>query len=98
MAWFRGAALTGAGLVVAAGLVVLATTPSAALDGANLRLAQAGDPGPFPEEPVRPRRVRTQIEVTPVRPMHRECTFRLVQEFRPSGTVIVPRERCRWVR
>jgi hypothetical protein len=94
MAWLRVAAL-----VLAAGLVVLAGRPAAALDAANRQVAQAGDPGPFPEEPVRPlRRVRTQIEVTPIRPMHRECTFRLVQEFRPSGTVIVPRERCRWVR
>jgi hypothetical protein len=28
----------------------------------------------------------------------RECTARYVQEFRPSGTVIVPRMNCRWVR
>jgi hypothetical protein len=29
---------------------------------------------------------------------HRECTDALVVENRPSGTVIVPRMRCRWVR
>jgi hypothetical protein len=28
----------------------------------------------------------------------RECVARYVQEFRPSGTVIVPRMRCWWVR
>jgi hypothetical protein len=28
----------------------------------------------------------------------RECTARYVQEFRPSGTVIVPRMHCWWVR
>jgi hypothetical protein len=28
----------------------------------------------------------------------RECRARLVQEARPSGTVVVPRMRCRWVR
>lgn len=28
----------------------------------------------------------------------RECAVRYVQEFRPSGTVIVPRMRCWWVR
>jgi len=28
----------------------------------------------------------------------RECVARYVQEFRPSGTVIVPRMNCRWVR
>jgi hypothetical protein len=87
-----------AALVLAAGLIVLAGKPAAALDGTNRQFAQAGDQGPYSEERVRPRRVRTQIEVTPLRPMHRECRAWLVQEFRPSGTVIVPRERCRWVR
>ena len=29
---------------------------------------------------------------------HRECVSGLITEHRPSGTVIVPRERCRWVR
>jgi len=28
----------------------------------------------------------------------RECRARLVQEARPSGTVVVPRMRCWWVR
>ncbi|MSP46523.1 MAG: hypothetical protein EXQ83_11875 [Xanthobacteraceae bacterium] len=28
----------------------------------------------------------------------RECVARYVQEHRPSGTVIVPRMRCWWVR
>jgi hypothetical protein len=28
----------------------------------------------------------------------RDCVAKLVQEFRPSGTVIVPRMWCRWVR
>ncbi len=28
----------------------------------------------------------------------RQCVARLVQEARPSGTVIVPRQRCWWVR
>ncbi len=27
----------------------------------------------------------------------RHCDFRLAQEYRPSGTVIVPRQRCYWV-
>jgi hypothetical protein len=29
---------------------------------------------------------------------HRECVGGLAVEHRPSGTVIVPRERCRWMR
>jgi len=94
MAWFRSAAL-----VLAAALVVLAAWPALALDGANRQFAQVVQADATSEEPVRPvRHARTQIEVTPVRPMHRECSFRLVQEFRPSGTVIVPRQRCWWVR
>ena len=28
----------------------------------------------------------------------RVCNAHYVQEYRPSGTVIVPRMRCRWVR
>lgn len=94
MVWFRGAVL-----VLATGLVMPAARPALALDGANRQFAQAVQADATTDEPVRPlRRARTQIEVTPIRPMHRECTFRLVQEFRPSGTVVVPRERCRWVR
>jgi hypothetical protein len=28
----------------------------------------------------------------------RDCVARYVQEYRPSGTVIVPRMNCRWIR
>ena len=30
--------------------------------------------------------------------LYRDCDFRLVQQFRPSGPVIVPWQRCWWVR
>jgi len=30
--------------------------------------------------------------------LYRDCTFRLAREWRPGGTVIVPRQRCWWVR
>lgn len=43
-------------------------------------------------------RVRPRIRVTPGRLLYRECNFKLVQEWRPSGTVIVPRQHCWWVR
>jgi hypothetical protein len=46
----------------------------------------------------RPRRARLRIDVRPARPMYRDCVAWLVVEPRPSGPVIVPRERCRWVR
>jgi hypothetical protein len=46
-------------------------------------------------EERRPPRIR-------VRPggrlLYRDCKFWLAQEHRPSGTVIVPRQHCWWVR
>lgn len=93
MVWVRTAVL-----VTAAALVALAGEPPA-LAETNLRLALAdGAEAPADQQIRPPRRARTRIEVTPARPMHRECTSRLEQEFRPSGTVIVPRLRCVWVR
>jgi hypothetical protein len=43
-------------------------------------------------------RPRARLRVYPGRLLYRECTFKLVQEWRPSGIVIVPRQRCWWVR
>ena len=44
------------------------------------------------------RRARPRLRVYPGRLLYRECTFRLVQQTRPDGTFIVPRQRCWWVR
>ena len=41
---------------------------------------------------------RPRLRVTPGARLYRDCNFKLVQEFRPSGTVVVPRMRCWWVR
>ena len=30
--------------------------------------------------------------------LYRDCDFRLVQQFRPDGPMIVPWQRCWWVR
>jgi hypothetical protein len=38
----------------------------------------------------------TRIEVTPNRRLVRLCEDWLDVEYRPSGTVIVPKMRCRW--
>jgi hypothetical protein len=43
-------------------------------------------------------RPRARLRVYPGRLLYRECSFKLVPEWRPSGTVIVPRQRCWWVR
>lgn len=45
------------------------------------------------------RRPPTRFRVYPGRRLlYRDCTFRLAYQWRPSGTVIVPVQRCWWVR
>jgi hypothetical protein len=41
---------------------------------------------------------RPRIRIQPGRLLYRDCKFWLAQEYRPSGTVIVPRQHCWWVR
>jgi hypothetical protein len=41
---------------------------------------------------------RPRLRVYPGRLLYRECSFRLVQEWRPNGIYVVPRQRCWWVR
>ena len=53
---------------------------------------------PLPSEMSSQARPGTRLRVYPGRLLYRECSFHLVQEWRPSGTVIVPRQRCWWVR
>jgi hypothetical protein len=63
------------------------------------------------DDSVQPRRARPRVRIyrTPdergVYPSYnpgpnavRDCTANLVQEYRPSGTVIVPRMNCYWRR
>lgn len=41
----------------------------------------------------------TRLRVYPGRRLlYRDCTFRLAQQWRPSGPVIVPVQHCWWVR
>jgi hypothetical protein len=44
------------------------------------------------------RRPPPRIRVYPGRLLYRDCDFRLVQQWRPGGPVIVPWQRCWWVR
>ena len=44
------------------------------------------------------RRPPARLRVYPGRLLYRHCTFRLAQQWRPSGTVVVPVQRCWWVR
>ena len=45
------------------------------------------------------RRPNTRLRVYPGRRLlYRDCTFRLAYQWRPGGNVIVPVQRCWWVR
>ena len=44
------------------------------------------------------RRPPARLRVYPGRLLYRDCTFRLAQQWRPSGPVIVRVQRCWWVR
>jgi hypothetical protein len=97
------AVLVGTSVLAAPG-VGAQTAPS------GVRTAQASKPAPAPAPrrrplirlPVYP---RYQAEPDDVYPRYypgpnavRDCTATYVQEYRPSGTVIVPRMSCYWRR
>jgi hypothetical protein len=98
----RRAAIISA--VFAGYLLLPAAGASAQTAPQGMRLAQAA-----PEAPVARRRPPTRLRVYPrgdsdgVYPRYypgrnavRDCTATYVQEYRPSGTVIVPRMNCYW--
>jgi hypothetical protein len=77
---FLAAALAGAILAVAA-------LPTAAQTPRGTEVAQASS---------RQRIIITPGRTTPGPNSTRECQARLVEQHRPSGTVIVPVTYCRW--
>jgi hypothetical protein len=80
----------------AAMLAIAASGPSrAAASASSVALSEAVA---ATEISAQTRRRATRLRVTPGRLLYRDCAFRLVQEFRPSGPVVVPRMRCWWVR
>jgi hypothetical protein len=92
--------------VVLAGAVAWPSAPAVAQSASGVKLAQAA-----PQETRRVYRPPTRLRVTPyyqeqdVYPHYypgpdavRVCNAHYVQEFRPSGTVIVPRMSCYWTR
>jgi lipoprotein-anchoring transpeptidase ErfK/SrfK len=96
-------------LVVAASALVLPATSSVAQSArSGVKLAHAAPPDQ--PAPRRGRRPPTRLYVYPtyegvpeVYPRYfpgpnavRECNATYVQEYRPSGTVIVPRMSCYW--
>lgn len=82
-------------LAIAAGCVALtlATLPAAA--EVVVRSQARGD---YSAQIVH--RVPPRLRVYPGgrRLLYRDCDFRLVQQWRPSGPVIVPWQHCWWVR
>ena len=100
---------TTAILVAVAGAVSLpAAGAKAQTAPQSMRMAQAAQPDVT--EPSAPRRVRRPSQRLNVYPSYdgvvprynpgpnavRECNATYVQEYRPSGTVIVPRMSCYW--
>jgi hypothetical protein len=77
-----------------AAFAAVAPGPSTAAEPASAAHFEAGSS----DLSAQARRRATRLRVTPGRLLYRDCSFRLAQEFRPSGTVVVPRMRCWWVR
>jgi hypothetical protein len=78
-----------------AGLCVLLLAPPAANPAAAQQVTGVARPSDLSAQTQRPRlRVNPRGE----RLLYRDCEFKLVQQYRPSGTVIVPWQRCWWVR
>lgn len=84
------------GTVIVAMLGALAFGPVPAAAAPVSKGAQAS---PASELSAQKRRPSTRLRVYPGRRLlYRDCTFRLARQWRPSGTVIVPVQRCWWVR
>ena len=74
-------------------IVALGSVPAAAEPARKPSLASASDLS------AQSRRPPTRLRVYPGRRLlYRDCTFRLAQQWRPSGPVVVPLQHCWWVR
>ena len=98
----------GAVVMVVALAGALQGSANAQSASSGVRLAQATSPDAPPRKSHRPTtrlRVVPNVEPDDVYPHYypgpnaeRECNDTYVQEYRPSGTVIVPRMSCHWRR
>ena len=73
-------------------VLALGAFPAAAEPAQPARTARSADLS------AQMRRPPPRLRVYPGRLLHRDCDFRLVQQWRPNGPVIVPWQRCWWVR
>jgi hypothetical protein len=78
-------------------LVFALTLGPAAAEPASGRVSAARISDELSSQARRPP-TRLRVYAPRGRLLYRDCTFRLAQEWRPSGTVIVPVQRCWWVR
>jgi hypothetical protein len=79
--------------VVASGLLLLLLGPAAAEPA-----RQAPVSSDYSAQSRRPPPPRLRVYPGGRRLLYRDCDFRLVPQWRPSGPVIVPWQRCWWVR
>jgi hypothetical protein len=91
-------------ILASCALVAIGAAANSPAAAQGVRAAERANAAPPLEATaqVRRRRAPTQLRVDRDRaylPPNavRACDSWLEQEFRPSGTVIVPRMRCRWV-
>ena len=78
------------GLAVLLAGLVMAVPPVAAQTGANSSTRELAAQRARPRITIRPRRTKLGPNAK------RHCRAKLVQEYRVSGTVIVPRMHCWW--
>jgi hypothetical protein len=96
-----------AAIAIAVAAAALPTVSQTQAQTTDTRLSQATPPAAS-EMPVQTRRPRARVRIyreddRGVYPSYnpgpnavRDCTATYVQEYRPSGTVIVPRVNCFW--
>jgi len=84
--------------VISVPVKLIATAPQNVTAPPDMIFAQAPSKPSAQSRPVRKPRARTQISIYSYRNVVRHCADWYAEERRPSGTVVVPHMRCRWVR
>jgi hypothetical protein len=79
---------------VFAAIVAVAALSAAAMPDVASAAQKRGVTDPSAQS----RRPPARLRVTPGRLLYRDCSFHLAQQWRPSGTVVVPVQHCWWVR
>jgi hypothetical protein len=92
-------AMAGAVTLVLAGVGCWRSGPAAAQNVGAENSAPSGESA-APRRPRAPTRIRVHplAQSYPGPDAVRQCAFWLAPEYRPSGTVIVPKMRCWWER